>query len=121
MHGAHTMLYGGLEQATAILQGEHDTYLDRAYLFPSPKTGTMRRLRKKLLQRAEVEENVRFPDLRRTFTTLMIQNGADSKMFSVMLSHYSAAFKLHAYSNVKYICKLRKMASYTAMLVVSGK
>ena len=38
--------------------------------------------------------------LRRTFTTLMIQNGADPKTLSAMLGHYSAAFTLDVYSNV---------------------
>ena len=38
--------------------------------------------------------------LRSTFTTLMIQNGADPKTLSAMLGHYSAAFTLDVYSNV---------------------
>ena len=94
------------EQAVAILIGEHAERPDNPYLFPSPKTGTMhapstiRRIHKKLLQRAGIEENVRFHDLRRTFTTLMIQNGADPKTLSAMLGHYSAAFTLDVYSNV---------------------
>ena len=94
------------EQAVTILIGEHEEHPDNPYLFPSPKTGTMydpstiRRIHKKLLQRAGIEENVRFHDLRRTFTTLMIQNGADPKTLSAMLGHYSAAFTLDVYSNV---------------------
>ena len=94
------------EQTVAILIGEHEAHPDNPYLFPSPKTGTMydpstiRRIHKKLLQRAGIEENVRFHDLRRTFTTLMIQNGADPKTLSAMLGHYSAAFTLDVYSNV---------------------
>ena len=94
------------EQTVAILIGEHEAHPDNPYLFPSPKTGTMydpstiRRIHKKLLQRAGIEENVRFHDLRRTFTTLMIQNGADPKTLSAMLGHYSAAFTLDVYGNV---------------------
>ena len=96
-------------QAIAILIQEHEEHPDNPYLFPSPKTGTMydpstiRRIHRKLLQRAGIEENVRFHDLRRTFTTLMIQNGADLKTLSAMLGHYSAAFTLDVYGNVTNI------------------
>ena len=75
-------------------------------MFPSPKTGdmydpsTVRRIHKKLLERAGIDTDVRFHDLRHTFTTVMLQNGVDPKTLSTMLGHYSAAFTLDVYSHV---------------------
>lgn len=94
------------DQAVAILRQEHEQHPDNKYMFPSPKTGdmydpsTVRRIHKKLLERAGIDTDVRFHDLRHTFTTVMLQNVVDPKTLSTMLGHYSAAFTLDVYSHV---------------------
>lgn len=89
-----------------LLKEEHAKHPNNKYMFPSPKTGdmydpnTIRRIHKKLLERAGIDTTVRFHDLRHTFTTTMLQNGIDPKTISTMLGHYSAAFTLDVYSHV---------------------
>ena len=46
------------------------------------------------------EENVRFHDLRHTFSTMALQSGADVKTVANMLGHYSASFTLDTYTHV---------------------
>ena len=53
-----------------------------------------------VLKRAELPQ-VRFHDLRHTFTTLALQNGVDIKtVLGIMLGHYSAGFTLDTYAHV---------------------
>ena len=74
--------------------------------FPSPKTGGMYgpdcvgRIHKKLLEKAGIEEHVRFHDLRHTFSTLAIQSGIDPKTVAEILGHASAEFSLDVYTHV---------------------
>ena len=75
-------------------------------MFPSPKTGGMYgpdcvgRIHKKLLEKAGIEEHVRFHDLRHTFSTLAIQSGIDPKTVAEILGHASAEFSLDVYTHV---------------------
>ena len=94
------------DTAIRLLVEDHKKHPDNPYLFPSPVTGGMYgpdcvgRIHKKLLERAGIEEHVRFHDLRRTFATMALQNGIDPKTVSGMLGHYSAEFTLDIYTNV---------------------
>lgn len=94
------------DTAIRLLVEDHKKHPDNPYLFPSPVTGGMYgpdcvgRIHKKLLERAGIEEHVRFHDLRRTFATMALQNGIDPKTVSGMLGHYSAEFTLDIYANV---------------------
>jgi len=94
------------DTAIRLLVEDHKKHPNNPYLFPSPVTGGMYgpdcvgRIHKKLLERAGIEEHVRFHDLRRTFATMALQNGIDPKTVSGMLGHYSAEFTLDIYTNV---------------------
>ena len=94
------------DTAIRLLTADHKKHPSNPYLFPSPVTGGMYgpdcvgRIHKKLLERAGIEEHVRFHDLRRTFATMALQNGIDPKTVSGMLGHYSAEFTLDIYTNV---------------------
>lgn len=94
------------DTAIRLLVEDHKKHPTNPYLFPSPVTGGMYgpdcvgRIHKKLLERAGIEEHVRFHDLRRTFATMALQNGIDPKTVSGMLGHYSAEFTLDIYTNV---------------------
>ena len=94
------------DTAIRLLVEDHKKHPSNPYLFPSPVTGGMYgpdcvgRIHKKLLERAGIEEHVRFHDLRRTFATMALQNGIDPKTVSGMLGHYSAEFTLDIYTNV---------------------
>lgn len=94
------------DEAVRLLVENRKRHPFSPYLFPSPVTGGMygpdcvARIHKKLLAKAGIEEHVRFHDLRRTFTTLALQNGVDPKTVSRMLGHYSAEFTLDVYTNV---------------------
>ena len=89
-----------------LLVLEHEKHTDNPLMFPSPKTNSywspeaVLRLHKKMLDMAGVEENVRFHDLRHTFSTMAIQSGADVKTVANMLGHYSASFTLETYTHV---------------------
>ena len=54
----------------------------------------------KLLEKAGIEEHVRFHDLRHTFSTLAIQSGIDPKTVAEILGHASAEFSLDVYTHV---------------------
>lgn len=89
-----------------LLIMEHEKHPDNPLMFPSPKTNSywspeaVIRLHKKMLAMAGVEENVRFHDLRHTFSTMALQSGADVKTVANMLGHYSASFTLDTYTHV---------------------
>ena len=53
----------------------------------------------RVLDRAELPE-IRFHDLRHTFSTLALQNGVDIKTLSGILGHFSAGFTLDTYAHV---------------------
>ena len=57
-------------------------------------------LHKKILRDAGLP-HIRFHDLRHTFATLALQNGADIKTVSGMLGHYSAGFTLDTYAQAQ--------------------
>lgn len=94
------------DEAIRLLVEDRKNHPFSPYLFPSPVTGGMYgpdcvgRMHKKLLEKAGIEEHVRFHDLRRTFATMALQNGVDPKTVSGMLGHYSAEFTLDIYTNV---------------------
>ncbi len=94
------------DEAVRLLVEERKRHPFSPYMFPSPVTGGMygpdcvARMHKKLLEKAGIEEHVRFHDLRRIFATMALQNGVDPKTVSKMLGHYSAEFTLDVYTNV---------------------
>ena len=94
------------QQAVDLLIAEHKKHSRNPYMFPSPKTGGMYgpdcigRIHKKLLEKAGIEEHVRFHDLRHTFSTLAIQSGIDPKTVAEILGHASAEFSLDVYTHV---------------------
>ena len=94
------------QQAVDLLIAEHKKHSRNLYMFPSPKTGGMYgpdcvgRIHKKLLEKAGIEEHVRFHDLRHTFSTLAIQSGIDPKTVAEILGHASAEFSLDVYTHV---------------------
>ena len=54
---------------------------------------------KRILKRAELPE-VRFHDLRHTYSALALQNGVDIKTLQKDLGHHSAAFTLDVYGHI---------------------
>ena len=94
------------QETVDLLVQEHCKHPFNPYMFPSPVTGEMYgpdcvgRLHKTLLNKAGIEEHVRFHDLRHTFATLAIQSGVDVKTVSGILGHYSAGFTLDTYTHV---------------------
>ena len=94
------------KKTVELLVGEHQRHPDSPLMFPSPRTGeywspdAIGRIHKRLLERAEIDEAVRFHDLRHTFATLAIQHGVDAKTVAGMLGHYSATFSLDTYTHI---------------------
>ena len=92
------------QDAVELLKQEHTKHPDNPWMFPSSRTGEMYRpdsvvnLHKKILKDAGLE-HIRFHDLRHTFATLALQNGADVKTVSSMLGHCDAGFTLHTYTH----------------------
>ena len=100
------------QDAVELLKQEHTKHPDNSWMFPSSRTGEMYRpdsvvnLHKKILKDAGLE-HIRFHDLRHTFATLALQNGADVKTVSSMLGHYSAGFTLDTYAHVTTDAQLK--------------
>ena len=75
-------------------------------MFPSTKTGRIHgpdcigRIHKKLLEKAGIEEHVRFHDLRHTFSMPAIQSGIDPKTVAEILGYISREFSLDVYTFV---------------------
>ena len=74
------------------------------YVFASPfggpiSPGSIPHMLQRVLKRAGLKQ-IRFHDLRHTFSVLALQNGVDVKTLSVMLGHYSAGFTLDTYAHV---------------------
>ena len=94
------------DEAIRLLVEDRKNHPFSPYMFPSPKTGGMYgpdcvgRIHKKLLEKAGIEEHVRFHDLRHTFLTLAIQSGIDPKTVAEILGHASAEFSLDVYTHV---------------------
>ena len=94
------------DEAIRLLVEDRKNHPFSPYMFPSPKTGGMYgpdcvgRIHKKLLEKARIEEHVRFHDLRHTFSTLAIQSGIDPKTVAEILGHASAEFSLDVYTHV---------------------
>ena len=92
------------QDAVELLKQEHTKHPDNSRMFPSSRTGEMYRpdsvvnLHKKILKDAGLE-HIRFHDLRHTFATLALQNGADVKTVSSMLGHCDAGFTLRTYTH----------------------
>lgn len=85
---------------------EHEQHPDNPILFPSSRTGgywspdTASRINRKLLEKAGIEEHVRFHDLCHTFATMTLSSGMDVKTLSSMLGHFSAWFILDTYTYI---------------------
>ena len=94
------------DEAIRLLVEDRKNHPFSPYMFPSPKTGGMYgpdcvgRIHKKLLEKAGIEEYVRFHDLRHIFSTLAIQSGIDPKTGAEILGHASAEFSLDVYTHV---------------------
>ena len=94
------------DEIIRVLMEDRRNHPFNPYMFPSPVTGEMiapdslGRIHKKLLERAGIEEKVRFHDLRHTFATIAISSGVDPKTLSSMLGHSSAEFTLNTYTHV---------------------
>ena len=94
------------DEAIRLLVEDRKNHPFSPYMFPSPKTGGMYgpdcvgRIHKKLLEKAGIEEHVRFHDLRHTFSTLAIQSGIDPKRVAEILGHASAEFSLDVYAAI---------------------
>ena len=94
------------DEAIRLLVEDRKNHPFSPYMFPSPKTSGMYgpdcvgRIHKKLLEKAGIEEHVRFHDLRHTFSTLAIQSGIDPKTVAEILGHASAEFSLDVYTHV---------------------
>ena len=94
------------DEAIRLLVEDRKNHPFSPYMFLSPKTGGMYgpdcvgRIHKKLLEKAGIEEHVRFHDLRHTFSTLAIQSGIDPKTVAEILGHVSAEFSLDVYTHV---------------------
>ena len=94
------------DEAIRLLVEDRKNHPFSPYMFPSPKTGGMYgpdcvgRIHKKLLEKAGIEEHVRFHDLRHTFSTLAIQSGIDPKTVAEILGHASAEFSLDVYAAI---------------------
>ena len=94
------------DEAIRLLVEDRKNHPFSPYMFPSPKNGGMYgpdcvgRIHKKLLEKAGIEEHVRFRDLRHTFSTLAIQSGIDPKRVAEILGHASAEFSLDVYAAI---------------------
>ena len=94
------------DEAIRLLVEDRKNHPFSPYMFPSPKTGGMYgpdcvgRTHKKLLEKAGIEEHVRFHDLRHTFSTLAIQSGIDPKTVAEILGRASAEFSLDVYAAI---------------------
>ena len=94
------------DEAIRLLVEDRKNHPFSPYMFPSPKTGGMYgpdcvgRIHKNLLEKAGIEEHVRFHDVRHTFSTLAIQSGIDPKTVAEILGHASAEFSLDVYTHV---------------------
>ena len=92
-------------ETVELLVQEHEKHPDSPYMFTSPETGTMYhpdaigRVHKRLLKQAGLPD-IRFHDLRHTFTTMALSSGVDVKTLSSMLGHYSAGFTLNTYTHI---------------------
>ncbi len=107
--------------AVEILQ-EHRSKVDGEYVFPSPNGGpispdSVLHMLHRVLERAGLPQ-IRFHDLRHTFSTLALQNGVDIKTVSGMLGHYSAGFTLDTYAHVTTAAQ--KEAAKTMGSLLSG-
>ena len=112
------------QQAVDLLIEEHKKHPGNAYMFPSPKTGTMydpdafRRTHDKILK-AIGAEHVRFHDMRHLFATLSLKNGVDVKTLSGALGHYSAGFTLNTYTHAT--TQMKQDAADTIGAVISSQ
>ena len=93
-------------QASDVPLREYEQHRDSLLLFPSPCIGTcwspdaVSRINYKLLEKADIEEYVRFYDLRHTFASMLLSCGIDVKAISSMLGHFSAGFTLDTYTHI---------------------
>ena len=76
------------------------------WLFPSPKNldmpltpGSMLRRLHIILERAGCKQ-IRFHDLRHTFTTISLEHGMDSKTLSAIIGHISSRTTLNIYTHI---------------------
>ena len=79
-------------------------YIDDKFIFCSPlgtplDPDSARKMLKRILKRAGLPE-MRFHDLRHTFSALALQNGVDIKTLQKDLGHHSAAFTLDVYGHI---------------------
>ena len=90
--------------AVGVLKQQREKQPSSSYVFPGPTGGpiapdSVLHMLHRVLDRAGLPE-IRFHDLRHTFATLALQNGADVKTVSGMLGHFSAGFTLDTYAHV---------------------
>ena len=114
------------DEAIRLLVEDRKNHPFSPYMFLSPKTGGMYgpdcvgRIHKKLLEKARIEEHVRFHDLRHTFSTLAIQSGIDPKTVAEILGHASAEFSLDVYTHVTAGLKKEAAQKISAFMASVG-
>ena len=95
------------------------------YNFPSPRTGDVRegpavtRQLHRIQLRAGLPR-IRFHDLRHTFATLMLEQGADIKTVSYMLGHSDVRFTMNRYMHVTEALQKSAAAAMSEIIQTHG-
>ena len=96
------------QQAVDLLVQEHEQHPDNPILFPSPRTGgywspdAVSRINRKLLKNADIEEHVRFHDLRHPYVK------HTTKIFSLRLMDFQAQAYPDARRKTRGACQLHR-------------
>ena len=94
-------------------------------MFPDPKTGERRNgsavtVQLHRIQRRAGLPRIRFHDLRHTFATLMLEQGADIKTVSYMLGHSDVRFTMNRYMHVTEALQKNAAAAMSEIIQTHG-
>ena len=94
-------------------------------MFPDPKTGERRNgsavtVQLHRIQRRAGLPRIRFHDLRHTFATLMLEQGADIKTVSYMLGHSDVRFTMNRYIHVTEALQKNAAAAMSEIIQTHG-